>query len=121
MTVSARNWSWDAAEVRRDSSGDYTPLKPGEKLVLLCLAEHENAEHGYSYPSQERIADRTCLSVRSVRTHLVELERLGVIAVEKRRSKQGRWLRNVYILAVPDDYRLTDKEWMREQEGEIGY
>lgn len=121
MTISARNWAWDATGIRREGSVTSTPLKAGEKLVLLCLAEHESAKLGYAFPSQERIAERTSLSVRSVRTHLAQLERSGVFSVEKRRSENGRWLRNVYLLDVPERYRATDKEWLREQEGDNGY
>lgn len=113
MSISARNWAWSLYA----SAGGSIPLKPGEKLVLLCLAEHESAELGYSFPSQKRIAEKTCLSERSVRTHLDALEQMGAFTTEKRRSKQGRWMRNVYVLNVPEDYREKDPEWMREREG----
>ena len=92
------------------------PWKPGEKLTLLCIAELENAEEGYSYPSIATIAARTGQSVRTVSTHIKTLEMAGAIMVSKReRSSAGVWLRNAYHLSVPDRYRATDPEWMRNQ------
>jgi DNA-binding transcriptional ArsR family regulator len=107
MSISARNWAWDT----HWSSG--APMK--EKITLLCLAEHENPEYGYAFPSHEKIAERTGQSVRTVQTHLKTLVDAGVVVVEKRRSNKGSWLRNVYLLKVPQAYRDTDPEWMREQ------
>lgn len=112
MTVSARNWAWSLYLTKPD--GKRTVFK--EKLTLLCLAEMENATDGYAYPSQKYIAEMTGQAERTVRTHLEELERLGLIAKEKRRSDHGRWARNVYVLRVPAEYREKDKEWMGRQE-----
>jgi DNA-binding MarR family transcriptional regulator len=110
MSISARNWAWDAKEL---ISGGHTPLK--EKLTLLCLAEHENPEYGYAFPSHETIAERTGQSVRTVQNHVKKLQQLGALSIEKRRSREGRHLRNVYVLHVPHEYRERDPEWMREQ------
>jgi len=121
MTLSARNWAWDMAQRRRlhheeayDVHGDPTDwigLKSGEKLVLLCLAEHESAEEGYAYPSYERVSQRTGLSVRSVQTHVHALEAYGILEVDKARGSNGRWMRNVYVLRVPEVYRDKDDKW----------
>jgi hypothetical protein len=122
MTLSARNWAWDVTSrqyyddgVGRDVSVD---LKPGEKLTLLCLPEHENAEEGFAYPSYETIAGRTGLSVRSVQTHVKALERYGAIVIgKKNRSRGGTWLRNTYELNVPAAYRDSDPKWRAHQPG----
>jgi biotin operon repressor len=110
MSISARNWAWD---LKWNRAGETVPMK--EKLTLLCLAEHENPEYGYAFPSHETIAERTGQSVRTVQSHLKTLKLSGAISVEKRRSNNGRHLRNVYVLHVPGDYRESDPEWMREQ------
>jgi len=84
-----------------------------EKVTLLCLAEHENAEYGYAFPSHETIAERTGQSVRTVQTHIKTLQKNKALTIEKRRGVSGSWQRNVYLLNVPDSYREKDPEWMR--------
>lgn len=86
-----------------------------EKLTLLCLAEHENPRDGYAYPSHETIARKTGQSVRTVQNHLKALVAARVVTITKRPSEKGAWLRNVYVLRVPQEYRERDPEWMREQ------
>jgi len=125
MTLSARNWAWETGYRRRlshetavDRYGDpseWVALKPGEKLVLLCLAEHESAEEGYAFPSHDRIAERTGLSVRSVQTHVHALEEYGALLVDKARASNGRWYRNTYVLAVPQEFREKDDKWRAHQ------
>ncbi|OIH95099.1 helix-turn-helix domain-containing protein [Curtobacterium sp. MCBA15_001] len=119
MTLSARNWAWDvgqrAARPSEGDAGDRVALKPGEKLVLLCIAEHENAEEGYAYPSYERIAQRTGLSVRSVQEHVKTLEFTGAFKIERRRRRDGQYYRHLYLLNVPDEYRSADPAWTGQQ------
>jgi hypothetical protein len=115
VTISARNWAW-AIEGRRTADGDFIPMKAGEKITLLFLAEMENAEEGCAYPTVSTIAKRTGQSVRTVDGHLTSLVLAHAITVEKkRRSRDGRWLRNTYLLSVPESYRRTDLEWQRHQ------
>ena len=114
MTISARNWAWDVKLVTNKGE-PVGKLKPGEKLTLLYLAEMENAEDGYAYPSHETIASATCQSVRTVQDHIRTLQDLRAVTIEKRRGRQGKWLRNVYFLQVPESYREKDPEWLRLQ------
>ena len=107
MSLSARNWAWAVREVHNRK------IKPGEKLVLVCLAELENAELGYSFPNQATIAEWTSQSARTVREHLASLEFCGAFSIEKRRSPGGRWPHNVYVLDVPEEFRQDDPEWLR--------
>ncbi|CAN5381067.1 hypothetical protein BH09ACT6_BH09ACT6_18720 [soil metagenome] len=111
MSLSARNWAWD--HLGWALNGVPVPFK--EKLTLLCLAEHESAEYGYSFPSHERIADRTGQSTRTVQTHIRTLAERGAITVTKRKRQNGQYLRNVYYLDVPESYRENDPEWVRLQ------
>jgi DNA-binding MarR family transcriptional regulator len=114
VTISARNWAWDVTSY--SGGGERIAMKPGEKLTLLCLAENENAEYGHSFPSHEHIAKRTGQSVRTVQNHLKTLKAANAFKLEKRRSQSGKWLRNVYVLQVPDSYRQKDPEWQRWNE-----
>ena len=113
MTISARNWAWDAQTIKEN--GAWRDLHPGEKLTLLCLAEDENAEEGCAFRSQENIAQRTRQSDRSVRRHLKLFEAVGVIKITKRRRRTGKWAHSVYELNVPSSYREKDPEWVRNQ------
>jgi len=113
MSLSARNWAWDSGELTL--KGVTRKLHPGEKLTLLCIAELENCVGGFAYPSMEYIAQRTSQSERTVRTHVATLLAVGAFTIERRRSRKGRWLRNVYVLNVPDEYRESDPEWLAYQ------
>lgn len=120
MTLSARNWAWSVARrtpLGKESPGPdgRVPLKPGEKLVLLCIAEHENAEDGYSYPSYDTIAAKTGLSVRSVQTHVQTLEAAGAFEIRPQRRRDGKFARYTYWLNVPDSYRESDAKWLSNQ------
>jgi hypothetical protein len=113
VTISARNWAW-ASQYRVEPDGTRTRMKAGEKITLLFLAEMENAIEGCAYPTVATIAEKTGQSVRTVDGHLQDLLAHRAISVEKkRRSRDGRWLRNTYVLHVPDEYRQTDLEWQR--------
>ena len=110
MSISARNWAWELelrplARNERARSGFNigTRMSHGEKLVLLYLAECENYSEGFAWPSQKTIAERCCLTDRSVRTHLSTLEQVGLIKTTKR----GRSLR--YALNVPDEHRSKER------------
>lgn len=111
MTVSARNWAWDIEEVS-DESGTLRPIRSGEKFVLLCVAEHETEVTGYSYPSQSRISERTCLSERSVRSHLAVLQTSRLIIIRSMRRGGSSWANNIYYLNVPFHLRRMDSRWM---------
>jgi hypothetical protein len=122
MTLSARNWAWDVImrprkpdEKPHVDHPNTVPVKAGEKLVLLCIAELENAEEGYSYPSYEHIAKRTGLKERAVQEHVKTLAFANAFTIERRRSLNGRWHRNTYVLNVPDKYREKDEKWLNYQ------
>ncbi len=73
------------------------------KLVALILADHCDAD-GFCWPSYRRIAERSCLSERSVRRHVRELIDCGVVAKVRTghvTTKDGRRLR------VTNAYRVN--------------
>jgi len=53
-------------------------IKPATKTVLLCLADRHTKQYG-CFPSHKRIAADACMSERSVRNHLAELEAMGLL------------------------------------------
>lgn len=50
------------------------------KFVLVALANYAD-DDGYCFPGQKRLAEDTCQSERSVRSHLASLERRGLIPI----------------------------------------
>ena len=109
--MSARNWAWEVVTLT-PTDGEERQLHSTEKLVLLCLAEMENNDRGYAFPSRETIALKTCLTVRSVGRALDSLASVNAIRIEKHQQPGGRWATNVYYLAVPATYRTGDKAWL---------
>jgi len=56
-------------------------------------------ERGRCFPGQAKLAERACIDVRSVRRHIADLERQGLIHVERSRDPATRqWRGNRYHL-----------------------
>jgi hypothetical protein len=72
---------------------------PGRKAVLVALADMADEAHS-CWPDQGTLAEMTDQSERSVRGHLAELERRGLIARAKRYSKSGERTSDRYTLPV---------------------
>lgn len=89
MSVWAQSWAY---EQRAGSAG--------AKAVLVALAVFAD-EDGFCYPSQERIAGMTEQGERTVRAHLVSLERAGLISRERRRRPDGTYLNDGFALLAP--------------------
>lgn len=70
-------------------------MEPSAKAVLISLADQANDE-GYCWPSVGTIATRTCLSERTVRRALRELEDNGLL-----RSSERSGTSNLYVITAP--------------------
>jgi len=57
---------------------DHFKAQPALKLVALILADHADSD-GLCWPSYRKIAERACLSERSVRRHVKELQELQIV------------------------------------------
>lgn len=97
-------------------------MKPATKAVLLCLANCHNLEHG-CFPSHRRIASDACMSERSVRNHLAELEARGLLRRVKgtggKRLKgpdgKDRPVSTRYIFNFEDGFDAVDKTASRQE------
>lgn len=78
MSVSAVAWAFEQQ------------LPPNEKVVLLALADCENGHTMVCIPGQERIAEMSSQSVRTVRRMLEKLEERGLIERTRRDRSTGR-------------------------------
>lgn len=75
---------------------DFPGLVSSERFVLIVLGDRAN-KSGHCFPSQAYLAERTGLSVRTVRQALNGLEGKGAIKRSKRFDQGGR---------TSDDYLL---------------
>lgn len=96
MSVAWLNWAFEVEG-----------LKPSEKAVLICLANHAD-EYGYCYPSQERLARHTSLTTRSIRTACDGLEAKGVIERRREQARTNNYIRYTYDL-IKQDVASDDK------------
>lgn len=77
MSVWATAWAYEQT------------VKPvGRKFVLVAIADFCNAD-GWCFPSQETLAGMTDQGISTVREHLKELEKSGLIKREARYGKKG--------------------------------
>lgn len=96
MSHQATNW----AMKQRD-------MKPATKTVLLCLADRHNPENG-CFPSHKRIATDACMSERSVRNHLAELEAMGLLRRVKGTGGRLKRAATRYVFAFEDGFEAVD-------------
>ena len=71
----------------------------GAKLTLLALCNYAN-EDGEAYPSQKALSEKTCLCQRAIRTHLVALEELGLIARKSRTRANGSFTSDLFQINI---------------------
>lgn len=87
MSHKATNWAFDLRG-----------LTPGQKVVLLHLADCHSVDNG-CYPSQEWLASACEISERTLREYLNALENLGLIIRERKVGNQGQRIGTRYYFA----------------------
>lgn len=78
-------------------------LKPGAKLVLICLADMSN-DSGFCFPGQSEIAKRTGLDRTTVNRHIQSLQKQGLLTQQKQMYRDGRYRTSLYQLNLPTDF-----------------
>ena len=63
-------------------------VKPSEKLLLLALSNYAD-DNMQCWPSQKRLSEDTCLSLRSIRNLLASLVAGGMISKAERQRQDG--------------------------------
>lgn len=64
-------------------------LKPGEKYVLISIADYRNQETKLCCPGSKSISKKTGYSTRQVKRHIKALGENGVLLVEKKEGQNG--------------------------------
>lgn len=103
MSYQATNW----AMKQRD-------MKPATKTVLLCLTDRHNPENG-CFPSHKRIATDACMSERSVRNHLAELEAMGLLRRVKGTGGRLKRAATRYVFAFEEGFEAVDNSAARAE------
>ena len=95
------SWVWNNSRSRGN-----------DRLVLLAIADSAEDDGGNAWPSQERLARKTGLTVRTVRTSIDRLRQINELAVEHRRDSRGRQDVSTYAVLMhgrrkdlPPDHR----------------
>lgn len=109
MSIPALNWA-----IQQQAGS------PAAKLVLLLIADRADERHS-CWPSQNRLADESEQSVKSVQRHIKALVRLGLLRVERREAAGQYRATNRYILPVDETRRQSDAQpETRRQTDELG-
>ena len=86
MSVHAMSWAFSL------------PIPPGEKLVLLALADRAN-DDGECWPGRESLAGKCSMGLRTIDGHIQSLQNKGLLQVEHRRD--GKKIKtNLYRLFI---------------------
>lgn len=80
MSAKATFWAWEQQHIGSSA-----------KLVLLCLADHHNADSGRCDPSEKFIADKTGLNVKTVNSAIKKLADLDLLSYEYRRGTSNNY------------------------------
>lgn len=108
MSIRAMNWAWSQK------------LAPTPKLILMALADSAN-DSDECWPSVSFIADKCCVSERTVQRVLQQFEDIGLMVVTPRYTTAGRQTSNGYRLRIdgmtnPD--KLSPHSQSRSLEGD---
>ena len=85
---------------------DNRNLGPTERLIMLALADHAD-DSGRCYPSVQRIAQRTGLSLRAVQINIRKLEAQGFVRVVTS-GRRGR--ANDYFINLNPASAVSDRD-----------
>jgi len=102
-------------ELRVAPNGE--PVSPTEKALLTVLADDHRKEVGFAWSSMKTIAANACMTVRTARRHIAELERKGIIRrVAMRREYDGGQSSNDYVFPGLDGDNGRPAEGSPERE-----
>ena len=88
---------------------------PTQKLVLIVLADAHNGLTGKCFPTHERIAEQSSVSVAQTKRVLKQLESLGLIT---KHASRGRGRASEYVLHVGKG--VVDEPFIEKEKGARG-
>jgi hypothetical protein len=94
MSIAAMNWAWRQV------------LAPTVKLVLMSMADAAD-DQGVCWPGVPTLARKCCVSERTVRRIMGDLETNGLIRRDSRFRNDGSQTSNRYLLALDRGEKLS--------------
>lgn len=104
VETNAERFQW-LEEVGRNASA----VGSGAVALALYLFLSWNRKDGFCFPGQETIAADLGVSLKSVGRYQKDLERNGLVIVEKSKKRRSKHPHNVYFLAIPNCRNLRSK------------
>lgn len=98
--------SWKATAFVKDlrlTPSTRRRITPAEKCLLYTLSDYFNDEEQCAWPSLPRIAEESCMSLRSATRLMMALEKEGVITIERQIRTTNRYRFTGYF----DSAKLT--------------
>jgi len=95
MSIAALNTVWNASKSRL-----------GSRLVMLALADYAD-ERGHSFPSINKLMQKTALSERGVQESIKDLVDIGELTVKPNAGPNGV---NIYCIIPPQNMRPADSD-----------
>lgn len=89
-------------------------ITSNEFRVYTYLMSLYNAQKDYSYPSINTIAEAIHISVRTVKSCIAKLERIGYIAIEKKKGLKGNYNTYKKFKHLLKDHVKKKKETKKE-------
>jgi hypothetical protein len=89
VSIEALKWAFEQEDV-----------PPGPRFVLVALANRANEEGGDLYPSLRWIQKKTGIPERTIRQHMTDLQRRGLLVKTERRREDGGRTSNEYRLPL---------------------
>ncbi|KAB1662759.1 hypothetical protein [Pseudoclavibacter sp. CFCC 13611] len=128
MSLSARIWAMSLiarpvtpTEKPSKKGGFIRKMSPAEKLVLLVIADLENIELGYAYPTLQQLGEKACCTPEYARRVVNMFAEIGWVRIAKEKYGRAEHANNRYYLPkVPNDIRAKDDPWMaaRDRNGD---
>ena len=105
-------------------------VENGNQFMIYCyLCYRYNNKYQYAFPSLDTIVKDTSASLSTIRRCIKDLERLGLIKIDKlEKSERQEYTNNVYYVYYPIVYeeeilmkKVTEEQLRKIEEGEKDY
>lgn len=98
----AKEWFWLDNEYL---NGYAKELGIACTVVYLSLCRHANNETQTCFPSMKLIAEENAISTRTVIRATQDLEKWGIITIQKDKKKDGTQANNIYTLTAKSEWK----------------
>lgn len=87
-------------------------LGTSTSAIYMSLCRHAEFNSQKCFPSEKLLAEEHNITERTVRRAVKKLVSVNIVQVERRKTKEGKWSSNTYIL-------LDKSEWMKPEDTSV--